>query len=80
MLLWIGTRSYGLYLYHWPIYQIMRRVAGRPLTVVQFVVAVVLAAVVTEISYRFVESPIRRGHVGRWWRRLQSSRDPRRGG
>ena len=76
VLLWIGTRSYGLYLYHWPIYQIMRRVAGRPLSISQFVVAVLLAAVITEVSYRFIESPIRRGHVGRWWRRLQSSHDP----
>jgi peptidoglycan/LPS O-acetylase OafA/YrhL len=76
VLLWIGIRSYGLYLFHWPIYQIMRRVAGRPLSVIQFVTAVVLAAVITEISYRFLETPIRRGQVGRWWRRLQSARDP----
>ncbi len=76
VLLWIGTRSYGLYLYHWPIYQMFRRVAGRPLSVVQFVLAVTLAVIVTEISYKFIESPIRRGQVGRWWRRLQSARDP----
>jgi peptidoglycan/LPS O-acetylase OafA/YrhL len=76
VLLWIGTRSYGLYLYHWPIYQIMRRVAGRPLTVAQFVTALAIAALLTELSYRYIESPIRRGQVGRWWRRLQSSHDP----
>ncbi len=76
VLLWIGTRSYGLYLYHWPIYQIMRGVAGRNLSVVQFVSALILSGIVTELSYRFIESPIRRGQVGRWWRRLQSSRDP----
>jgi peptidoglycan/LPS O-acetylase OafA/YrhL len=28
----VGTRSYGLYLYHWPIYQIIREVAGNALT------------------------------------------------
>ena len=76
VLLWIGTRSYGLYLYHWPIYQIMRRVAGRPLTIAQFVSALVIAALVTEVSYRYIESPVRRGQVGRWWRRLQTSDDP----
>ena len=54
----------------------MRRVAGRPLSVAQFVTALVITAVITEVSYRFLESPIRRGRVGRWWRRLQSSRDP----
>ena len=29
---WVGTRSYGLYLYHWPIYQIIRGEAGVPMT------------------------------------------------
>lgn len=31
LLLWIGTRSYGLYLYHWPIFQIVRNTAGTKL-------------------------------------------------
>ena len=51
--LWIGTRSYGLYLFHWPIYQMMRRVAGRPLSVPQFLIGTAVACVVTELSYRF---------------------------
>ncbi len=76
LLVWIGVRSYGLYLFHWPIYQMMRRVSGRPLSVAQFVTAVALALVVTEISFRFIETPVRRRQVGRWWRRLQASRDP----
>ena len=76
LLVWIGTRSYGLYLYHWPIYQAMRGVAGRNLSVAQFIAALVLSGIVTELSYRLIETPIRRGHVGRWWRRLQSARDP----
>jgi peptidoglycan/LPS O-acetylase OafA/YrhL len=76
LLLWIGLRSYGIYLFHWPIYQGIRRVAGRPLTVAEFVLALAMTAVVCEISYRFIEMPIRRRHVGRWWRRLQAARDP----
>ena len=72
VLLWIGVRSYGIYLFHWPIYQIIRGVAGRALTVAEFVLALALTAVVAEVSYRFVEMPIRRRHVGRWWRRLQA--------
>jgi peptidoglycan/LPS O-acetylase OafA/YrhL len=76
VLLWIGIRSYGLYLFHWPIYQIMRGATGRPLSVGQFVTALILAGIITEISYRWIETPVRRGQVGRWWRRLQSSRDP----
>jgi peptidoglycan/LPS O-acetylase OafA/YrhL len=76
ILLWIGIRSYGLYLYHWPIYQIMRGVAGNPLSVAQFVAAVAISLVLTEISFRLIETPIRKGQVGRWWRRLQAARDP----
>ena len=60
-LLWVGTRSYGLYLYHWPIYQVLRSVAGVPLGLTRFVIAMILTAVVAECSYRFLEMPIRRG-------------------
>ncbi len=74
--LWIGTRSYGLYLFHWPIYQMMRRVAGRPLSVPQFLIGTAVACVVTELSYRLIETPVRKGHVGRWWRKLKAASDP----
>ncbi len=76
ILLWIGIRSYGLYLYHWPIYQAMRGVAGNPLSIAQFVAALAISAVLAELSFRLIEMPIRKGHVGRWWRRLQAARDP----
>ena len=74
VLLWIGTRSYGLYLYHWPIYQIIREVSGRPLSVAEFVMALAISAVVTEISFRIIETPIRRRTLHRGWRRLQRLR------
>jgi hypothetical protein len=60
---WVGTRSYGLYLYHWPIYQIIRSEAGRPLTLSQFALAIILTIPITEASYRFVELPIREGRI-----------------
>ena len=60
---WIGTRSYGLYLYHWPIYEIIRKQAQIELSVVEFVFAMVVTCVVTEVSYRFIEVPIRQGHI-----------------
>ncbi len=76
VLLWIGTRSYGLYLYHWPIYQIIREVAGNPLTWTQFAAAMVATAIITELSYTYVEMPIRRREVGQWWESLRRRRDP----
>ncbi len=76
VLLWVGTRSYGLYLYSWPVFQIQRRVSGNQLNVQQFVTGVAIACVLTELSFRFIERPIRKGQVGRWWRGLRAARDP----
>jgi peptidoglycan/LPS O-acetylase OafA/YrhL len=71
---WIGTRSYGLYLYHWPIFQILRREAGKALTPVQFVIAIILTVPITEASYRFVELPIRQGRIAE---SIRNRRQPR---
>ena len=57
---WIGTRSYGLYLFHWPIYQMIRKQAGLALTLPKFVLAMVITVCIAELSYRFVEMPVRR--------------------
>ncbi|MCU1397347.1 MAG: hypothetical protein JWN62_456 [Acidimicrobiales bacterium] len=73
-LAWIGTRSYGLYLYHWPIYQIIRKFAGVPLTWKQFVLAMAITVPVTELSYRLVETPIRTGRLRAWLRNEDGAR------
>ncbi len=63
VMLWVGTRSYGLYLYHWPVYQIIRKQANIQLSVAEVVLAMVITVPVTEASYRFIETPIRKGGV-----------------
>ncbi len=73
---WVGTRSYGLYLYHWPIYQVIRKIAGNTLSLRQFAVAMIATGLLTELSYRFIETPIRHRQVGRWWSSLRRRRDP----
>ena len=55
VLRWLGTRSYGLYLYHWPIFQMFRKQANVDLSLVQFVVALAISLVVTELSFRLIE-------------------------
>ncbi len=67
VLSWVGTRSYGMYLYHWPIYQIIRQEAGKSLTLWQFLLAMAITGVITEASYRYVEMPIRKGAIGEWF-------------
>ncbi|MFZ4721274.1 MAG: acyltransferase family protein, partial [Ilumatobacteraceae bacterium] len=71
---WIGTRSYGLYLYHWPIYQIIRKQAQILLTPVEFVVAMVATVLITEASYRFIETPIRKGQMRNMLQHLRADR------
>ena len=77
LFVWIGTRSYGMYLYHWPIYQIIRREAGVPLQPWQFAMAMAFTLPLTEASYRFIEIPIRRGRIGDWLRRERRRPSPK---
>lgn len=60
-LVWIGQRSYGLYLYHWPIIVLTAPLPGPALLVDALRVAATVA--VTVASYRWVETPIRRRQV-----------------
>ena len=77
LLNWIGTRSYGLYLFHWPIYQIIREIAGKKLTPGEFALAMAITLPITEASYRLIEMPVRRRQLGDWWRRITEQPDPR---
>jgi peptidoglycan/LPS O-acetylase OafA/YrhL len=63
---WIGERSYGIYLWHWPVVELMRPGVDISWTgpgVVVAQAAIVLTA--AELSYRFVEQPIRTGSLQR---------------
>ncbi len=65
---YLGTRSYGLYLYHWPIFLVLRPEidvpwSGLPVLVLRLGTTIAVA----ELSYRLVEMPIRRGVLGRAW-------------
>jgi peptidoglycan/LPS O-acetylase OafA/YrhL len=71
---YIGRRSYGLYLYHWPIFQMYRRFAGKGLTPYEFVLLILLALAMTELSYRYVETPIRDGRFAAWRKRRREER------
>ena len=70
---YIGQRSYGLYLYHWPVFQMYRRFAGQGLTPYEFVLLVLLSLAITELSHRYIESPIRDGRFAEWRKRRRES-------
>jgi peptidoglycan/LPS O-acetylase OafA/YrhL len=60
-LVWVGVRSYGIYLWHWPVIMLTRPDAdialdGPALVALRLALIVGVAA----LSYRYVERPIRR--------------------
>lgn len=65
---WTGRVSYGAYLFHWPIFLWLSSertgLEGAALFAVRFATTFGLA----ELSYRFMESPIRNGEWLRGWR------------
>ena len=66
-LVWIGKRSYGMYLWHYPILLLTTpgNVNGDPnplLCLVQLVIIFVVSA----LSFKFVEDPIRKGAIGKY--------------
>ena len=72
VLIWIGERSYGIYLWHWPIFQMSRPgidITGSPIAL--NLVRVLLVLGVADISYRYFEYPIRRGQLANWFRGLK---------
>jgi peptidoglycan/LPS O-acetylase OafA/YrhL len=76
ILRWIGKRSYGLYLWHWPIFILTEPKYNYPLNDWPlFLLRLVILLGITEFSYRYVENPIRRGAIGKYLRNLWSSRD-----
>ena len=65
---WLGVRSYGIYLWHYPVIVLTTAVgaAGGPVSLGRALAIVVGTVAVAAVSWRFVEDPIRRGARLRW--------------
>ena len=70
VLKWIGDRSYSIYLWHYPIILLISKgiKASWWITLIEIVLSVVLS----ELSYRFIETPIRHGIIGEYLNILRS--------
>jgi peptidoglycan/LPS O-acetylase OafA/YrhL len=81
---WVGLRSYGIYLWHYPIFAMTRPredlhyfgfspfrydISGWP----DFVIRVGLTFGAAALSYRFVEQPIRHGALNRFYNHLRAA-------
>ncbi|MEJ6617784.1 MAG: acyltransferase family protein [Candidatus Planktophila sp.] len=72
ILLWIGERSYAIYLWHWVIFQISRPqvdITGEDWAL--FLLRILLVFALADISLRLVELPIRSGAVVFWMKGLK---------
>jgi peptidoglycan/LPS O-acetylase OafA/YrhL len=68
---WIGVRSYGIYLWHFPVIALTTPADGRE-TLAREALQVAATIAVAALSWRLVEEPVRHGALGRWWSRLRS--------
>jgi peptidoglycan/LPS O-acetylase OafA/YrhL/lysophospholipase L1-like esterase len=67
---WAGLISYGLYLYHWPIFLLLDEDRTGLSTLPLFVVRMAVTIAIAVASYFLLEQPIRRGTMIRTGRQL----------
>jgi len=69
---WIGVRSYGIYLWHYPVIVMTSQANVKPslpLAGLQVAASILLAA----LSWELIEEPIRHGAIGRTWNRVRAA-------
>ena len=72
LFIWIGQRSYGIYLWHWVVFQITRPGADLTGNLLALNVArVLIVLALADISLRAIEIPIRKGIVQNWFRGMK---------
>ena len=69
---WVGVRSYGIYLWHYPIIVLTSPPNGRD-SLARGTLQIAAAFGVAALSWRFVEEPVRHGAIGRWLAQARSA-------
>ena len=69
---WLGVRSYGIYLWHYPIIALTTPVGGQE-TVARGALQVAASIGVADLSWRYIEEPVRQGAIGRCLARARSA-------
>ena len=69
---WIGQRSYGIYIWHWVVFQVTRPsvdLTGQ--TWALYLARVLLVLALADISLRWIEIPFRQGNIQNWIRGIK---------
>ena len=67
-LVWLGERSYGIYLWHWPLWVLAFYLAPQMSLSMSATIVSVASVLFAALSYRFIETPIRRVGFLQWCR------------
>ncbi len=72
IMVWVGERSYAIYLWHWVVFQVTRpSVDLEGSTWALFALRILIVIALADISLRLVELPIRTGLVEYWFKGMK---------
>src|SRR5690606_31984874 len=66
---WVGVRSYGIYLWHWPVYMVVW--PNEP-TLGELAGMISAVVIISAASYALLEQPVRKGALGDAWKRVRA--------
>ena len=69
---WLGVRSYGIYLWHYPVI-VLTTPANSTENLVRAAWQIAVTIVVAAVSWRYIEEPIRRGALARLWKQVRAT-------
>ena len=71
---WLGKRSYGVYIWYFPVFVVTRPGVDYDITIgTAFAMRIAATLTLAELSYRFIEEPVRNGALGRLFGRIRQS-------
>lgn len=75
---WLGQRSFSLYLWHWPLIMILKALfdadPAKDRSVLLGIICLPLSFLLAEITYQYVENPLRRAGFKKTWENYLSAR------
>lgn len=71
---WLGVRSYGIYIWHYPVIILSTTNGAEDVSVLKAVFQVAASIALAALSYTLIEEPIRKGLLGKGWKKLRSGK------